>query len=84
LKKELEKIKERNRRVELDKAWETSKARKLIIAILTYVVILVFLIFIQAPNPYLSALIPTAGFFLSTLTMPMFKRMWIEHYQKKN
>ena len=36
LKMEIEKIKERNKKVELDKAWETSFVRRLCICILTY------------------------------------------------
>ena len=36
LKKEIEEIKIRNKRVEKDKEWETSYTRKICIAILTY------------------------------------------------
>lgn len=39
LEKEIPQIKERNKRVEADKAWETSTSRKIIIAIATYIVI---------------------------------------------
>jgi hypothetical protein len=35
---EIQKIKERNARVEADKAWETSKTRRLAIAVFTYIV----------------------------------------------
>lgn len=35
LNKEIEEIKKRNKRVELDKAWETSWTRKICICILT-------------------------------------------------
>ena len=35
LKKEIEEIKLRNKRVELDKRWETSSTRKICIALLT-------------------------------------------------
>ena len=43
--KELKKIIERNKRVEFDKAWETSKTRRLLIATMTYfVVVILFLI----------------------------------------
>ena len=35
-------IKERNKRVELDKAWETSWTRKLCICILTYIVVVIY------------------------------------------
>ena len=80
MKKEIESIKQRNKRVEIDKAWELSNTRKLIIALLTYIVVVIFLFIISAPYPFLSALVPTLGFLLSTLTLPFFKKMWIRNY----
>lgn len=77
LEEEISKIKKRNARVEADKAWETSYFRRAIIAIGTYIVILVFLIIIEAPNPYLAAAVPAIGFILSTLTLPFLKKWWL-------
>lgn len=83
MKDEIERIEARNRRVEADKAWETSKTRKLLIAVMTYLVIVIFLVSIDAPKPWLNAIVPTAGFVLSTLTLPFFKRVWLKHiYQR--
>ena len=42
LEKEIENIKNRNKRVELDKAWETSFTRKICIMILTYIVVVIY------------------------------------------
>ena len=42
LEKEIEAIKERNKRVELDKKWETSGTRKICIGILTYIVVIIY------------------------------------------
>ena len=42
LKKELEEIKQRNKRVELDKKWEISMVRKICICILTYIVVIIY------------------------------------------
>lgn len=42
LEKEIENIKQRNKRVELDKKWETSWTRKLCICILTYIVVIIY------------------------------------------
>ena len=78
LEQEVEKIKQRNKRVELDKAWEISYFRRAAITIGTYLVILVFLIIIEAPNPYLAAAVPAIGFILSTLTLPFIKNWWIK------
>ena len=83
MKEELEKIKERNHRVEADKAWETSKVRRILIALMTYLVIVIFLWTIDAPNPWLSAIVPTIGFILSTLTLPFFKKIWLGYVYKK-
>lgn len=75
---------ERNRRVELDKAWEISKTRRLIISLLTYFVIVIFLIAIGVKNPWLNALVPAIGFFLSTLTLPFFKRLWARYIYRRD
>ena len=84
MQKEIDNITERNKRVESDKAWETSKTRKIIITILIYFIIVIFLIFINAPNPWLNALVPPIGFLLYTITFPLFKRIWINKlYLKK-
>jgi len=77
---EIETLKERNKRVEADKAWETSKTRRLIIALMTYFVVVFFLWSIAAPKPWLNALVPTVGFLLSTLTLPFFKKLWLKYH----
>jgi len=75
-------ILERNARVEREKAWEVSWTRRLTILILTYLVVVLFLWSIRIPLPFLQALIPTAGFFLSTLSLPWMKRWWMKrHYR---
>ncbi|ENO12017.1 hypothetical protein MBGDC06_00280 [Thermoplasmatales archaeon SCGC AB-539-C06] len=83
LKKEIELIKQRNKRVEADKAWETSLSRKIIIAILTYIVIVVFFYFAGLPKPFTNSIVPTLAFVLSTLTLPFFKRLWLNYIYKK-
>jgi len=77
LEKRVTAIEKRNLKVEVDKAWEVSFSRKIIIAILTYIVIVLFFISASLPNPFINALVPTAGFVLSTLSLPGFKRIWI-------
>lgn len=76
-------IKERNRRVESDKAWETSWTRKIIIAILTYMTIVLFFFVAQLPKPFVNSIVPTAGFVLSTLSLPFFKKWWLNRIYKK-
>jgi len=83
MEEDIEAIKERNKRVELDKDWEVSKLRRFIIALMTYIIVVIFLIVIKAQNPWLTALIPTIGFILSTLTLPYFKKVWIDNVYKK-
>lgn len=78
LKQEIEKIKERNKSVEADKAWETSFFRRLMLTIFTYLTIAVYLAAIQVEKPWLSAIVPAIAFVLSTLTMPFFKKIWLK------
>ena len=74
----VQKIEERNKAVEGDKAWEGSWARTLILTLFTYVVAAKFLWAIGVPNFYIAALVPAGGFFISTLTMPFFKTLWLK------
>lgn len=74
------KIEQRNRSVESDKSWETSWTRLAIIAIFTYIVVGMFLSTINVPRPWISALVPVIGFTLSTITMPFFKKFWIDRF----
>lgn len=76
-------IEARNRRVELDKAWETSIERKVIITALTYATIVAFFLITGLPRPFTNSLIPTAGFVISTLSIPVFKRMWVKKKDKR-
>ena len=58
LETEIEQIKERNKRVELDKKWETSWTRKICIMILTYIVVIIYSYIIKnTDNIFLSSLI---------------------------
>ncbi len=79
MKEEIEQITERNREVETNKAWETSKTRRALIAIMTYVVVAIFLWSINVSHPWLNAIVPTAGFILSTLTLSFVKKIWLNH-----
>lgn len=78
LKSEIEKIKERNARVEADKAWETSLFRKILVAILTYAVIVLFFIAAGLPKPFTNPIVPTLGFLLSTLSISFLKTLWLK------
>ena len=76
IKIEIKEIRERNRRVEIDKAWETSWTRRLFIAVTIYVVAAIWLLMISETNPWLKALIPSLGYILSTLSLPFIKSFW--------
>lgn len=71
-------IEERNKRVELDKKWETSFIRIFSVGVITYIIAVFALFMIKAPNPFLNALIPTIGFILSTQSLPFIKKLWIK------
>lgn len=73
----LSEIEERNKRVELNKAWETSWTRKLCIMILTYIVVVLYSLTInKISNIFLSSLVPVIGFTLSTLSLNVVRKIW--------
>ncbi len=70
-------IEERNKRVELDKKWETCWTRKLGIIILTYIVVIIYSYVIRKfDNIFLSSLVPVIGFTLSTLSLNLIRKIW--------
>ncbi|MDD5721323.1 MAG: hypothetical protein PHT16_02670 [Candidatus Pacebacteria bacterium] len=78
LEKEIEEIKQRNLRVEGDKAWETSYFRVLLISGIIYVVAVKVLYFIGNNNYFLNALVPPIGYFISVQSLPFVKKWWIK------
>ena len=76
IQKELAALHERNKRVEADKAWELSWTRRIFIVAVTYIFSALWLLAIGDTKPFLKALIPTAGYVLSTFTLPPLKRWW--------
>ena len=74
--KEIELLKERNQRVERDKAWEVSWTRRVCIAAVTYLIAGIWLVAIHDTLPWLKAFVPAAGYILSTLTIPLAKKFW--------
>ena len=81
LKEEIEKIKERNRRAEKDKTWETSLTRRIAIATSTYILIAIFLIIIGVEKPFLAAIIPAAAYLISTASLEFLRRWWLKSKQ---
>lgn len=83
LESRIERIERRNAKVEVDKAWETSITRKLLLVIFTYLAIGLYLNVINIPDPWLNAIVPSIGFLLSTLTLPTLKKIWERYIYKK-
>ncbi|MDB5194851.1 MAG: hypothetical protein JWO84_35 [Parcubacteria group bacterium] len=80
----LERILERNARVEGDKAWETSLTRIASIALVTYICAALVLLVIGVSRPFLSALIPVLGFVLSTQSLPLLKTWWLKRRKSRD
>ena len=79
LEAEIKQIKARNHKVEGDKAWETSWLRRTLIIIFTYIFAVLWLTLADTTNPFLGAIVPCAGFLLSTLTIYSIKTIFLKH-----
>ena len=79
---DIDNIRERNARVERDKAWETSKTRRAFIAVVTYCLAAFYMHIAELGNPFVGACVPTGGYLLSTLSLPYIKRIWQEKIYK--
>jgi hypothetical protein len=79
LEKEINIIKERNSKVETEKAWEISKTRAFALTLTTYVLAALLLLVIKNDNPFINALVPTLGYFLSFQSLPFIKKWWTKN-----
>ena len=77
LEKRVAAIEGRNARVEADKAWETSLARRGALVVFTYVAVGAYLAAIGVQDAWLNAIVPAVAFMLSTLSLPYLKEFWI-------
>ncbi len=82
LKKEIAQIKKRNKRVEADKAWETSLSRRILVTLLTYFVVVLFFYFAGLPKPFVNSIVPSVAFLVSTMTLDFFKEVWMKKVYK--
>lgn len=79
IEEEIKNIQNRNRRVEIDKKWETSLTRRLCIMILTYIIIVIYSYLIRNNNNiFLSSIVPVIGYLLLTLSLKLIRKIW-EH-----
>ena len=77
LKEEVAHIKERNQRVEADKAWELSRTRVGFIALTTYILIVGTMFLIKDDHPFLNATIATIGYLVSSASYNLLKKRWL-------
>ncbi len=75
-------IRERNARVEADKAWEVSWLRRGLIAFVTYVCAVILLMILGHDGAFEHALVPVVGYLVSTLSLSPIKKIWIERRLK--
>ena len=77
LKERVNKIEERNKKVELHNSWETSWTRRICIMILTYIVVVFYsYLTTKINNIFLSSLVPVIGFTLSTASLNIIRKLW--------
>ena len=76
-------IEERNKRVESDKAWERSWARRGLLALFSYIAVGAYLQAINIERPWINAIVPAAAFMIQALMLPFFKRLWLKQYGRK-
>lgn len=78
LEKRISDIEKRNKKVEGDKAWETCLLRKVLIIVFTYIFAVLYLKIADTTNPWFGAVVPCAGFYLSTQSINIIKKWWLK------
>ncbi|MDP2691257.1 MAG: hypothetical protein Q8O95_02530 [bacterium] len=83
LKKRVKAIEWRNSKVELDKAWEISLTRRVVLSLITYLIIAAVIWSFDLPQPLINALIPALALLLAAPTLRMIRSFW-ERFSGKN
>ena len=78
LREEIEHIKSRNKRVEADKAWETSTVRAGFIALITFLLTYGLLVIIHADYVLPKAIGASIAYWLSTESYGLLKKWWLK------
>lgn len=79
LKQEVKAIQIRNKKVELDKKWETSLTRKICICCMTYIIVVIYSLLIRNFTTLaivFTSFVPVIGFMLSTLSLKFIRKIW--------
>jgi putative acetyltransferase len=77
-------LKEKNKKIEADKAWETSTTRRGIIAVVTYVIVAIWLGMIGVEHHLMHALVPVLAYLVAMAGLPFMKKYWLEQvYTRK-
>ena len=75
LDQEIKILKQRNKRVELDKKWETSATRKICICVLTYIVVVIYSYIVRNyDNIFLSSLVPVIRIYVIYFIFKIYKK----------
>ncbi|HXE10167.1 MAG TPA: hypothetical protein VN554_01955 [Verrucomicrobiae bacterium] len=82
LEERVAKLEARNRRVEADKAWETSWTRRLVLMALIYLTVIFYLRFVVHIDPWINGLVPVLGYFVSTLTITFLRQRFTDRQRK--
>jgi hypothetical protein len=83
IEKEIEQIKTRNERVEMDKKWERSPIRIALVCLLTYGIVLLYSFLISDNTSiFLTSAVPVIGFVLSGVSLNLIRKLVQRH--KKN
>ena len=81
IEQEINVIKQRNKRVELDKKWETSGTRKICICGLTYIVVIIYSYIVRNyDNIFLSSLVPVIRIHIIYIIFKVSKKSLGEKY----
>ena len=84
LKEEIEAIKARNRRVEADKGWETSKTRSFFVASITFLLAYFFMHLISEREAFWKAVAGSLAYLASTTTYGILKNWWLRKLRSES
>lgn len=71
-------LKLKNKKIEADKAWETSWTRRGIIGIVTYIIVAAWLAMLGVEHNLIHALVVVGSYLVAIAILPMLKKYWVD------
>ncbi len=84
LKKELDTLHDDIRTLKIQQDWNTSVLKHGLVIFMNYLIMLILMYILNIESPFISALLPTLGYAITSISLNSIKKYWIIYTYSEN